>query len=117
MLLADKFTVEKWRVDILVADKFTVDKLTVEILVDDKFTVDKLTVEILVADKFTVDKFTIDTLVDKILVTLAYELVIFVKNTLTLDKFWIEQFDRYTKLELLPIWILFLEESIIKVSI
>jgi hypothetical protein len=33
----------------------------------------------------------------------AYELVIFVKNTLVPDKFVIEQFDIYTKFELLPI--------------
>jgi hypothetical protein len=78
----------------------------------DKLTVDKLPVEILDADKFTVDNWDVE-----ILLIPAYELVIFVKNTLVPDKFVIEQFDIYTKFELLPIWILLLEESIIKVSI
>ena len=67
-------------------------------LVADKFTVDNIIVEMLEADRFTVDKFTLE-----ILVTLAYDPVIFVKITLVPDKFPIEQFDMYTKFELLPI--------------
>ena len=78
--------------DVLSADKLRMDTLFMETLFaviadTDIFNADKLRMDTLNADKFIADKFTEDKFTFEILVTLAYEPVIFVKLTLVTDKF------------------------------